>query len=54
MVPEVGIPSIDELVLSECEGGQAHRHGVVAPRDLEAENSVFSKPLISGRSPLNP
>jgi len=28
LVPEVGIPSINELVLSEVEGGQAHRHGV--------------------------
>ena len=33
-MPEVGIPSIDELVLSEVEGGQAHRHGVEAPRVL--------------------
>jgi hypothetical protein len=36
MVPEVGVPSIDELVLSEVEGGQAPRHGVEAPRDFES------------------
>jgi hypothetical protein len=36
LVPEVGIPSINELVLSEVEGGQAHRHGVDAPRDFES------------------
>jgi hypothetical protein len=36
LVPEVGIPSIDELVLSEVEGGQAPRHGVEAPRDFES------------------
>jgi hypothetical protein len=28
LVPEVGIPSVNELVLSNVEGGQAHRHGV--------------------------
>jgi len=36
LVPEVGVPSVDELVLSKVEGGQAHRHGVYAPRDFES------------------
>ena len=36
MLPEVGVPSIEELVLSEVEGGQAHRHGIEAPRDFES------------------
>ena len=25
---EIAVPSIDEMVLSEAEGGQDHRHGV--------------------------
>jgi hypothetical protein len=53
MVPEVGIPSIDELVLSKVEGGQAHRHGVEAPRDFESENRLFANPLILKAVPLN-
>jgi len=28
MVPEVGVPSIDALALSEAEGGEAYRHRV--------------------------
>ena len=36
MAPEVGIPSLNELVQSEAEGGQAHEHRVGAPRDFES------------------
>jgi len=36
MAPEVVIPSLNELVLSEAEGGQAHENRVEAPRDFES------------------
>jgi len=54
MAPEVGIPSLNELVQSEAEGGQAHEHRVGAPRDFEFENRVFANPLIPKVVSLNP
>ena len=50
MVPEVGIPSFRELVLSEVEGGQAHRHGVEAPRDFETIQPKLCPPLKLNKS----
>jgi len=35
MVPEVGVPSIDELVLGEVERGQAYRYTVKALQNFE-------------------
>ena len=46
MAPEVVIPSLNELVLSEAEGGQAHENRAEAPQDFECQNPLLYRLLL--------
>jgi len=43
LVPEVEIPSIDELVLSEVEGGQVHQHGGRPPKHFRTLSFIYQQ-----------